>query len=93
MGFEPTTFPVLPGRPHQPLNHASILPRFYLALSPDRFRPGGVWFGIPQRPGAPILQGFRPIGIVIGQASFDVVRLTDVEASGGLTLEDIYEIH
>jgi hypothetical protein len=40
MGFEPTTFPVSPGRAHQPLDHRTILPRLKLPLATHGFRSG-----------------------------------------------------
>ena len=55
-GFEPVTFPVLPGRAHQLLNEPAIFLLFDLTLAPHCCRPGGVFLRIHERPRPSVLQ-------------------------------------
>ena len=56
MGFEPTTFPVLPGRAQKFRNHAAILPGLDLMFASHSFGPAGILFRVNQRPWTSILQ-------------------------------------
>ena len=89
MGFEPTTFPVSPGRAQQFLNHSAIFPGFELAFTNHCFAARFVLFGVDEPPGSAIFQGFRVVGIVVGEALRYVLRLANIEATGGFALEDV----
>src|ERR1700674_3858411 len=89
MGFEPTTFPVSPGRAHQTLDHCPIFPIFEFAFPSHRCATRGVFFLEDQLPGATVLQGFRVIRVVVSEAFFDVNGLANIVAIRGLALEDV----
>jgi hypothetical protein len=89
MGFEPTTFPVSPGRAHQPLNHPAIFPGFDLALAEHRFTARLELLRMDELPGSAVPQGFRVVGVVVDEAFGHVLRLTNVETAGGFALEDV----
>ena len=93
MGFEPTTFPVSPGRAQQPIKHSAIFPGFELAFTKHCFTARFVLFGVDEPPGSAVFQGFRVVGVVIGDALGHVLRLADVEATGGFALEDVEVKH
>jgi hypothetical protein len=81
MGFEPTTFPVSPGRANQLFDQGSILPGLDLALPADSFSASRISFAVNELPWATILQRFRVTRVVIGNALLDVLRLTNVKSA------------
>ncbi len=89
MGFEPTTFPVSPGRAHQSLDHCAVFPSLKLVFPSHGGATRGVLFLVYQPPRTVILQGFGVIRVVVGQAFFDVHGLADVVPTRGLTLENV----
>ena len=93
MGFEPTTFPVSPGRAQQPFDHAAIFPGFELAFAAHGSAARGIALRVHEFPGTPVLQRFRVVGIVVGEPFADVLRLANIETAGRFTLEDIEEVH
>src|SRR5579872_1638170 len=86
MGFEPTTFPVSPGRAQQLLNHAAIFPGFEFALTTNDRATRRECFCVEEFPRPAIFQGFGIVGVVVGEAPGNVLRLTDVETTGGSAL-------
>ena len=56
MGFEPTTFPVSPGRAYQFFNHAAVFPGFELPFPAHCFFASRKFLCINQFPGSAILQ-------------------------------------
>src|SRR6267154_4978975 len=90
-GFEPVTFPVLPGRAHQLLNEPAILLLLDLTLAPHCLRSRGIFFGIHERPRSPILQCQRVARIVVSDSFCEILRLSDVVATGGLALKNVHE--
>src|ERR1700719_893631 len=93
MGFEPTTFPVSPGRAQQLFDHPAIIPGFELPLAQDRFTTSFVLFGVNEPPGSAVFQGFRVVGVVVGEALGHVLRLSDVETACGFALKNVKVIH
>ena len=88
-GVRTTTFPVSPGRAQQLRNHPVILPGFELPFAAHRFATRFVLFGINEPPWTAVFQGFGVVGVVVGEPFWNVLRLTDIEASGGFALEDV----
>src|SRR6266404_9136881 len=79
-----------PGRgAHQPFKHFTIFPRFNLTLTPHGFRARRIVLRVNESPGAAILQCFRVIGVVVGQAFRNVLSLTNVVTTRGFALENI----
>src|SRR5882724_168465 len=93
MGFEPTTFPVSPGRAQQLRNHPVILPGFELPFAAHRFAARFVQFGKNEPPWTAVFQGFGVVGVVVREALGNVLRLSDVETAGRFALEDVEVIH
>src|SRR5882724_504834 len=93
MGFEPTTFPVSPGRAQQLRNHPVILPGFELPFAAHRFAARFVQFGKNEPPWTAVFQGFGVVGVVVREALGNVLRLSNVEAAGRFALEDVEVIH
>lgn len=89
MGFEHTTFPVSPGRAYQTIDHGPVFPSLKLAFPPHGCTARGVLFMVHQLPGTTVLQGFRVIRIVVGEALVDIDRLANIVAIRGLALEDV----
>ena len=89
MGFEPTAFPVLPGRAHQALDESPILLALDVSLPSYRLASCRVRLGIDQFPRAPILEGEGVIRVVIGDSFFEILSLTDVVSAAALALQDI----
>jgi hypothetical protein len=81
MGFEPTTFPVSPGRAQQLLNHPAIFPGFYLAFAEHRFAASFELFRVGR---AAKVRGFSRIlnSCRYGrQGAWHVLCLANVKAS------------
>jgi hypothetical protein len=92
MGFEPTTFPVSPGRADQLLDVASVLLFLYVLLAADGITAGGVLFRMDELPWSAISQRKRVIGIVICNALFQVFCLANVIAARRFALKDVNDI-
>src|SRR5208282_6310205 len=90
MGFEPTTFPVLPGRAHKSLYEFAILLAFDIELPSDGLASRVVLLRVDQPPGAPVLQREGIVRIVIGETFLKVFRLSDVIPIRGFALEDVH---
>ena len=93
MGFEPTTFPVSPGRAQHLFDHAAIFPGFDLAFTKHSFTARFVLLSVDEPPRPAVFQGFRVVGVVVGQAPGHVLRLANVKATVGFALKDVHVIH
>ena len=65
MGFEPTTFPVLPGRAQQALDEAAIFLALDVLLAADSLAPRSKRFVVDKLPGAAATQCKRIICVVV----------------------------
>jgi hypothetical protein len=89
MGFEPTTFPVSPGRADKLLNHCKIFQGLAFALATNGLCARGIIFSVNQLPRSAILQRLGVISLVVGDSCWQVFRLADVKAARGITLQYI----
>lgn len=80
-GLEPTTFPVSPGLANQPFEHGSILLGFDSEFPADSFSAGCISLAVNELPWTAVLQGLGVTRVVIGNALFKVLGLTDVESA------------
>jgi hypothetical protein len=90
MGFEPTTFPVSPGRAYQPLDHRPVFPGLDLPLAANGLGAGRKIFCVHQLPGTPMLQRLGVICLVVGDSCWQVFGLPDVIPARGITLQYVY---
>src|SRR5713101_4002329 len=78
-----------PGRAHQTLDHTAVLPRLDLSFSAHGWTTGLVFFLIDQLPRPPIPERLGIVRVVVGEALFDVLRLTNVIAVCCFAQKDI----
>src|SRR5712692_8775184 len=78
-----------PGRANQTLNHIAVLPRLDLPFSAHSLSPGLVFFFVDQSPRHPIPERLGVVRVVVGEALFDVLRMTYVIAVCCFAQEDI----
>jgi hypothetical protein len=89
MGFEPTAFPVSPGRAHQALNEPAIFLLFDVRLPPHRFATCLEFLHVEQLPRPTILVCLRVVQLVILKSLFQMLGLSDVKSPARFTLEDV----
>jgi hypothetical protein len=88
-GFEPVTFPVLPGRAQQRFDESPIFLPLDVNLSLQRFRSSGVGFVVNKPPRTAVLEGFGIVGIMVRDSLSQIFRLADIETSAGFTSQDV----
>ncbi len=96
MGFEPTTFPVLPGRALDGRRQTDQLlyefPAFlalYITFPPYRLLPGIVRLLVNECPRSAISQCYGIIGVVIFEPILQILRLSDVIPACRFTSQDV----
>ncbi len=89
MGFEPTTFPVLPGRAQQAFYETAVLLPLDVVLPFHCFTPRRIFFEMSQLPRASILDRLGVVRLVISNALLQMLRLTNVVPTCRFTLKDV----
>lgn len=89
MGFEPTAFPVLPGRAHELGDKPSILLSLDVTLPAHRFAPRHILLAVNQLPWPTVLEGFRVVRLMVFDAFFQTFGLANIVPTRAFTLKDV----